>query len=136
MSSFVTDVEFKKRREAPEENLQRAVWQHIKLLARPDVIAFAVPNGSPKSKRTGARFKAQGLVPGIADLCFVLTDGSAAFLELKSAKGRMSPEQRSFASKCERMKVPFAVANNIDDALSILRGWGVFDKAPADGGRR
>jgi ketopantoate reductase len=113
-------------RDNPEEQLQAAIVQHLKLLAPKNVIWFAVPNGIPTSKRTGARFKAQGVVAGIADLCFVLADGRAAFMELKSAKGRLSSEQKAFADRCAAMGVEHVVSANIDQALSVLRAWGVL----------
>lgn len=131
MSAFVTDLPLfhrKKPRAHPEEDLQSALVQHLRMLAPKTVIWFAVPNGAYKSKRTAARFKAQGLVAGVPDLCFVLADGSAAFLELKSGAGRLSPQQKDFAARCEAMGVPWAVASDIDTALAILRGWEVLPK--------
>lgn len=116
----------RKPRLRPEEELQKAIWQHIKLLANPNTIAFAVPNGIPSSKRTGARFKATGMVAGIPDLVFVLENGQVAFLELKSVGGRLSPEQRAFMEKCQRLRINHAVCADIDSALLILRGWGVL----------
>lgn len=116
----------KKPRAHIEDELQRAVWQHIKLLAPKNVIAFAVPNGVPTSKRTGARFKATGTVAGVADLCIVTPDGLARFLELKKAGGRLSPDQKAFQAKCEAMSVPYVVCYSLDSALAILRAWNVI----------
>lgn len=115
-----------KPRDNPEERLQIAIVQHLRIRAPKNVIWFAVPNGEKRSKRTAGRLKAQGVVAGIADLAFVLPDGRAAFMELKAEKGRMSPAQLSFQSQCSEMEVPYAVSANLDQALSILEAWGVL----------
>lgn len=125
MTSFNPEYGSKPRRD-PEGELQRALVQYLRLLAPKNVIWYAVPNGVPASKRTGARFKALGVIAGVPDLAFVLSDGRAAFLELKAGAGRMSPEQKAFAERCAAMGVEHAVTNNLDQALAILRAWGVL----------
>lgn len=114
------------KRDNPEERLQISIVEHLRLLAPKNVIWFAVPNGEKRSKRTAGRLKAQGVVAGVFDLAFVLEDGRAAFLELKSEKGRLSPAQIAFSEQCTRMGVEHAVSSNLDNALSILRAWGAI----------
>lgn len=114
-------------RNTEEESLQKAIWQHILIRGTDNTIAYAVPNGIPSSKRTGARFKAQGLTAGVFDLAFVLSDGRAAFLELKVGKGRLSPAQTKFSDKCTKIGIEHAVSYNLDNALSILLAWGVIE---------
>lgn len=113
-------------RRDPEGDLQRALVQHLRLLAPVNVIWAHIPNGEHRSKRTGARLKALGVQRGIPDLMFVLADGRAAFLELKARTGRLSPDQKAFGAKCEAMGVEYAVSADLDQALSILRAWGVL----------
>lgn len=117
-----------KRRDNPEERLQVAIVEHLRLLAPANVIWYAVPNGEKRSKRTAGRLKAQGVVSGISDLAFVLSDGRAAFLELKSPTGRLSPAQKAFGERCAAMEVEYAVSSDLDQCLSILRAWGVLPK--------
>lgn len=118
------------KREHPEDNLQRAVVQHLRLLA-PNAIWYH-PNNSPAvSKRTAARYKALGVVAGIPDICVVLEDGSAAFLELKSDKGRLSPAQLEFQTKCLARGIPHYVAYSLDEALEVLRGLGILPTTPS-----
>lgn len=109
-----------------EEKLQVALVQHLMLLAPKNVIWFAIPNGIPASKRTGARFKAQGVRAGVYDMMFLLPGGKAAALELKSATGRPSPAQKAFGEACEAIGIDNAVASNIDQAISILQAWNVL----------
>ncbi len=109
-----------------EELIHRAIWQHIQIRGDKRVIAYHCPNGEARSKATGSRLKAMGVVAGVPDLCFILTDGRPAFLELKRIGGKMSPAQIDFAARCDVLGVEIATAYTIDQALSILAAWGVL----------
>lgn len=113
------------RRRAPEASLQRTVCEWLKLARLPNVIYFAVPNGMQSHPIIVARMKAQGLLPGVADLCIV-KDGRAYFLELKAPNGIQSPEQRSFQMACIAAATPYAIARDIKEAVTILTAWGAI----------
>lgn len=113
-------------RPVSEESIQRAVIQHLKLMAAPGVVYFHCPNGEARSKATGAKLQAMGVRRGVADLCIVLPSGRSAFLELKSAKGRQSDHQKQFAADVSRTEALYAVASSIDQALAILTEWGAL----------
>lgn len=115
-----------KPRRDEEGQLQAAIVQHLRLLASPDCIYYAIPNGEHRSKRTGARLKAQGVLKGAPDLAFVLPNGQPAYIELKRPGGRLSPEQKAFMEKCQRLRINHAVIADIDSALAILRGWQIL----------
>lgn len=115
-------------RRDPEGELQRAIVQHLKLLAPANVIWAHIPNGEHRSKRTGARLKALGVQKGMPDLMFVLADGRAAFMELKAKAGRLSPDQKAFAEKCNLLDIEYLVTSDLDQALSVLRAWGALPK--------
>lgn len=108
----------------PEQELQRAVVELLGYAAAPGVIWYAVPNGGWRSKSEAAIFAGLGVKPGVADFALVLPGGQAAFLELKSAKGRLSPAQEAFAESCATAGALWAVARDIDEAIEALRGWG------------
>lgn len=107
-----------------EEELQTSLVKHL-AWAAPKAMYFAVPNGEHRSKATGARLKAQGVRAGVADLCFILKGGYAAFMELKRPGGKQSPKQIQFASWCEANEVPYALVSNMDVAIEVLKGWEV-----------
>lgn len=109
-----------------EEDLQAAIWQHILLRKAPNVIAYAVPNGGQRSKRAAARLKAQGVVAGVADLGFVLSDGTAAWMELKIPGNYQSAPQKAFQAQCEAIGVPYVVCYSLDSALTWLKAMGVI----------
>lgn len=98
----------------------------LRLNAMPGVIYFHVPNGEYRSPRTGARLKAMGVLPGVADITVVLPGGSVAFLELKVKGGSLNPNQRAFRTLCESNGTPYAVARTPEEVTATLRGWGAL----------
>lgn len=107
-----------------EFDLQIFTVQLLSLTAAPGVVWFAIPNGEARSPRTGARLKRMGVKRGVGDLCLILPGaGTAAFLELKSAKGRTSPEQRAFRDLIEGAGGRYALANTIEGVTAILQEW-------------
>lgn len=122
----IGDWREKAPRAHPEADLQRAIVAHLRMLAHKNVIWFHPMNSAPVSKRTAGRFKAEGVVAGVPDLCFVLPDGRFAGMELKAPGGRLSPSQRAFQDQCAAMGVEFCVCYDIDTALRVLRAWKVL----------
>lgn len=113
-------------RSAPEYRLQKAVVQHLTLRPTPNMYFCAIPNGGGRSSaRTGAFLKAMGLRAGAPDIVLVV-EGHAHGLELKAAKGRLSPAQKQAASEWEGAGGSFHVASSIDEALGILTDIGAI----------
>jgi hypothetical protein len=115
----------KKPRRNDEEQLQRGIVAYLGYAARKDAIWFHVPNGEGRSKAAGGRLKAMGVRPGVADLCFVLKDGHAAFMELKAVGGKQSANQLVFEQRCIDCGVPYVVVTSMGGAIEILKAWGV-----------
>jgi len=115
----------------PEGDLQAAIWAHIKVRGTKNTIAYHVPNTIKRSRNHTGILKGQGMVPGVADLAFVLSNGCAAFMELKAPGGRQSPAQVEFQARCERIDVPYVVCSDLDNALSILEAWGILKPSRA-----
>jgi hypothetical protein len=100
----------------------------VGLLARcaePGVMFHAVPNGGFRTKATGRWLKAEGARAGVADLALVIK-GQAAFLELKSKGGVLSPAQKAFAADCQRCGALWAVASSPEAVRDILFKWGAI----------
>lgn len=114
-----------KVRNRDEEQLQRSIVSYLEIAAHKDAIWFAVPNGEHRSKATGGRLKAMGVKAGVADLCFLVKRGYAAFMELKVNGGRQSAAQLVFEQRCIDNNVPYVVVTNMDTAIEVLKGWGV-----------
>ena len=106
-----------------EHSLQVTVLAYLTYRAKPDVNVIAIPNAARRSLRMGARMKAEGLQSGVADLCIMLPGGRVAWLELKTDKGRQSIAQKGFEAKCKRLDHPYALARNLDEAITALTQW-------------
>ena len=112
-------------RSQDEFRLQVAVVQHLRLCAPAGCYFTALPFGEYRSPRTGARLKAAGVRAGAPDI-LILYQGRALGLELKAAKGRQNDAQRLTERDWIRAGGDYRVATGIDEALAVLRGWGIL----------
>lgn len=123
------ELRTKRKKSRDEEILQRSLVEYLRLVADKDCIWLHIPNGEARSKATGGRLKAMGLLAGAPDLMFLLPDASVCFLELKRPGGTSSAAQVAFAERCERIGVPVVTVSDIDTALRVLTAWGVVPPA-------
>ena len=99
-------------------------------------LLFAVPNGGARSKSTAGKLKAEGVVPGVADLillvprCFKAHDDEGWFntihalcIEMKTAKGRQSPEQMEWQRKVESNGYQYRVCHSLDEFMAVVNGY-------------
>lgn len=103
---------------ASEHNQQVVVFAWLDLMTPllPDLaLAFAVPNAAKRSPRLGAYMKSEGLKAGMVDIVVPVPamGQGGLFIELKTAKGRLSPEQKDWLYRLE------AVGNR----AVMCRGW-------------
>ena len=112
-------------RRMAEFQLQTNVVGLLRYCTRHDVVFFAVPNGEWRTPGAGARLKATGVVAGVADLVVIIR-GKAHLLELKSAKGRLSPEQWAFREAAVAAGAVYEVARTPEQAKGILASWGAL----------
>ena len=79
---------------------------------------FAVPNGGRRDAVTGARLKAEGVTPGVADLILLRSNRryGALLVEMKTARGRQSPSQRRWQQLVsENEEYRYVVCRSVDD---------------------
>ncbi|HBG98577.1 MAG TPA: nuclease [Rhodobacteraceae bacterium] len=123
-----------KRRGTPEADLQRAVVQALRFaLPRTAVLhhcANEVTEPGPRGAKRQAILVGMGVHPGFADL-MVLCDGRVLFLELKSLKGRLSPDQEAFRDAVTAQGHGWALVRSLDDALGALAGHGFTTRVAA-----
>lgn len=106
-----------------EAALQKAVAGWLLIAGVPGMIWFHVPNEGQRTPRTGAFLKSLGMRPGVADLVIIMPGGKAYFLELKAKGQKQTPEQIAFAADCGICGCHYAMVDNIDDAIHVLREW-------------
>lgn len=120
-----------------EDQIQAAIVDWIAAVA-PAVICYAVPNASRRTRGGRASNAVPGLRKGVFDLALVLPPGAVhmtlsygpapAFIEVKTAKGKLSLEQRAFRAALLQIGVPFCVATSIDDVRDFFKEIGVVTR--------
>ena len=121
-----------KRRGTPEADLQRSVVTALKFaLPKTAIIhhcANEVTEPGPRGTKRQAILVGMGVHPGFADL-MVLCDSRVLFLELKSLKGRLSPNQEAFRDTVLAQGFGWALVRSVDDALGALADNGFTSRA-------
>ena len=113
-----------------EARIQASIVEWVRLVA-PGVLIFAVPNGGLRSKAEAARLKWTGVVAGIPDLAVVSPPGRIHFLEVKTATGRLSDDQRAIMGALALLDAPFMTVTSIDDVRRAFAGWGIETREAA-----
>lgn len=81
---------------------------------------FAVPNGGRRDATTAAKLKAEGVVPGVADLVLLMSnrDYGALLIEMKTPKGRQSDSQKKWEKiVCAEAEYKYVVCRSLDDFI-------------------
>jgi len=71
-------------------------WSEIVRDVYPDLkLLYHIPNGGGRDAIEGKHLREQGVKPGVPDLCLPVPRGQydALYIELKTEKGKASPEQ-------------------------------------------
>ena len=115
------------RRGTPEADLQRAVVGALRFALPKGAILHHCANEVTQPGLRGATRQAilvgMGVHRGFADL-MVLSGGRVLFLELKSPRGRLSPEQVAFRDAVQAQGFGWALVRSLDDALGALADHG------------
>ena len=109
-----------------EHQLQVALIEYLAYAARPEIYYFAIPNGGLRNVRVAMKLRNEGTRRGSPDLCFLLPRGRVGWMELKTRKGALSPEQKHFQAKCAELGHWHRVIRNHTEAVGALTEWGVL----------
>lgn len=109
----------------PEQQIQKAVVQHLRLRGVKGLVFFHVPNGGRRSAHEGAIFKSLGVRAGVSDLILV-HEGKIFAMELKAPGGRATEAQMAFQSDIDAAGAFTAMPEGIDAALQTLEAWGLL----------
>lgn len=112
-----------------EHRIQVALMDYLRLAARPDCYYFAIPNQANRHIQNAVKMKNEGVRSGVADLCFMMSGGRVAWLEMKKPGGSLSPTQKTFRDTCAALGHQWATAKSVDEALAILTKWDALKPA-------
>lgn len=122
----------KRAMKRPEQEIQRAVVQHLRQRGMPGLVFWHTPNGAfYGGKRNakgvaiqGAIMSGLGVRAGVSDIIAVHA-GKIFALELKAPGGRATDDQLKFISEIDRAGAFTALAEGLDAALSTIEAWGL-----------
>jgi len=109
-----------------EHKVQVAICQYLEMRG---VVYFAIPNGGNRNIVTAKKLKAEGVQPGVPDLC-VIHDGQPYFLEVKkpkttTRKGQLSITQKAMIERLEGAGAEVAVVYSVADVIEACADWGI-----------
>jgi hypothetical protein len=116
------------RRHRPEDSIQRAVCQHLRIRGVHGLLFWHTPNGGKRRPIEAAIMKSLGVRAGVADLILLHT-GRMFALELKAEDGRPTVAQMQFISDFNAAVAPnggACIAHGLDRALRVLETWGLL----------
>lgn len=91
--------------------------------AYPQLMYWHVPNAAKRGFAAQAAFKRMGGLSGVPDLCMILPNGKAGFLELKAPKGRLSKAQSEFGEKAVAAGAQWVCVDSLVAVETILHRW-------------
>ena len=103
-------------RRNPEQAVQRAVFQHIRVRGVPGLVAIHVGNGGYRRPIEARIMSGLGVTPGVPDILLWHECRSFA-LEIKSETGRLSEHQTEMLSRLENAGVCTAVCHGLDASI-------------------
>ena len=106
-------------RRRPEQQLQRAVIEHLRWRGVPGLWWCHYPAGGFRSAIEAAIFKSLGTTAGVPDLLLVYR-GQLYGLELKNDNGRLSDTQAATHDAMKRAGAVVETAYGLDQALAHL----------------
>jgi hypothetical protein len=107
-----------------EHQIQVLLFKWFKL-QHPKLVMFAIPNAAKRSYAQANYMKSEGLVSGIADI-FLMCPKSGwhgMFIELKSAKGKLSDAQKEFMGAATLMGYQAVVCYGFDEAKDAINDY-------------
>lgn len=87
---------------------------------------FAVPNGGRRDNPTGAKLKAEGVIPGVADLILLKRNHryGALLIEMKTPWGTQSSSQKEWqAGVCSEDEYKYVVCRSVDDFIREVKEY-------------
>jgi len=108
-----------------ESGLQMAcaAWFALRYGNRGAGLLASVPNEGKRSPANAARLKQMGLRPGMPDLIVLAPGGRALFVELKTERGRLSPEQKRAHEAIERLGHAVRTVRSLDGFIGTVTGF-------------
>ena len=86
------------------------------------LLLHAVPNGDFRGWGVGVKLKAEGVIPGVPDLCMPVARGGyhGFYMELKKKGGHVRQDQWEFMEALHQQGYFVRVCNSLEVAMEII----------------
>jgi hypothetical protein len=111
-----------RHRRRPEDAIQRAVFEHLRVRGAPGVFAFHPANGGYRRPIEAKILQGLGVTSGVPDV-IAIKDGRCYALELKTEGGKLTEAQERVLIKLREAGALATHAHGLDQALAILEAW-------------
>ena len=110
------------RREHPEDDEARALWQWAQRVPVLRDHLFHCPNGGRRNPREAARMKGMGVRAGVSDYVLPVPRGAfhGLFLELKAGRNTATPEQLGWIDRMQVQGYAAYWVTGWDEARTVL----------------
>ena len=107
-----------------ESKLQQAMVKWFRL-RHPDLMLFHIPNGGKRSPITARILKAEGVLPGVADLFLMHPNEkyNGLWIEVKTEKGRQSAHQKHFEKVSTREGYFYQVCKSLQEFNQLIDNY-------------
>ena len=105
-----------------EQALHRAVAEFLNWTLKPPFFFTTFPSGGGGKVR-GAQLKAMGLKAGVPDIYIAGPRGKTLWIELKTAKGRLSPAQNHTIEQLAQLDHDWALCRSVQDVQRAVAEW-------------
>jgi len=105
-----------------EHQIQVAICQYLDYKKIP---YFAIPNGSLRTKQTGATLKREGVKAGVADLFIMVTNKTyhGLFIEVKTPIGKQQKTQKNFEQKAIKNGYCYKIVRSLDELITLIESY-------------
>ena len=108
-----------------ETTIHIDILRYLRLVL-PDAMVFHVPNGGLRSKAEAGKLERMGVVAGIPDIVVWTRGGLTLAFEVKTSRGRLSPDQRAMHEWMKLAGFKVAIVRSIDDTREALNLWKIW----------
>lgn len=85
-------------------------------------LLFMVYNTPPNAK-AGAILKGMGMIAGVSDMIYLSPLHGAILIELKTATGRQSPDQKKWQKAIENARYSYVIVRSLEDFKKIIEPY-------------
>ena len=106
-----------------DEQVKVFAWAKLQSGKHPQLsMMFAIPNGGQRNIVTATKLKAEGVKSGVPDIFLAVPSDTAhgLFIEMKSAKGKASDNQKQWLSALSSNGYICAICYSFSDAQQII----------------